>query len=124
MSSPTREIIVTIGRAAKLSCPSHTYTYPREVIWGNAPRVGQPRLLTSNRRRFLLSNGDYFFTYITKEDESEINNQLDGVSCFLYHNGPYVQSVRFKLNGANSMKIFIFLFGFYCMSKNMASWVR
>lgn len=91
-----------IGKAFQLPCPSYTYSYPRNVLWGNAPTSGQPRLLSENQRRFKLSNGDLFFTNVEFGDINEINVQLGGVSCFLYHNGPYKQSVRHKINNAGS----------------------
>ncbi|XP_057302319.1 contactin-2-like [Hydractinia symbiolongicarpus] len=102
LTDPEKKEEVIIGKAFQLPCPSYTYSYPRNVLWGNAPTSGQPRLLSENQRRFKLSNGDLFFTNVEFGDINEINVQLGGVSCFLYHNGPFKQSVRHKLTNAGT----------------------
>lgn len=86
---------VVIGRPFVLQCPSVTYTNPNNVLWGNVQE--NQVLLRSTRRRYILSNGDFLFTYIDRGDVNEINQQMGGVSCIYYHIGFFVQSVRYQL---------------------------
>ena len=86
---------IVIGRSIILECPSISYTSPKNILWGNVPQSGQPVLLTENRRRYKLSNGNLLFTHVTSNDLKEVNDRLGGISCIIYHNGPYVQSVRY-----------------------------
>lgn len=92
--TPIRKDVV-IGRSIILECPTISYTFPRNILWGNVPQSGQPVLLTENRRRYKLSNGNLLFTHVTSNDLVEVNDRLGGISCIFYHNGPYVQSVRY-----------------------------
>ena len=94
---PPQFIDVTIGRPVEIQCPAHTFTYPASFIWGSIPASGVPIVLHTVHKRFVLSNGNLFYSYMEDSDLNEINNKLSGVSCILYILGKYRPSVKIRL---------------------------
>ncbi len=105
---PSYSIDATVGRPMEIRCPPHTYTYPRHILWGDIRAAGRPTVLHPNRKRFVLSNGNLFYSYLEDNDVNEINNQLAGVSCILYILGKYRPSVKLKLRKQGSKCLFHF----------------
>eukprot|EP00794_Sanderia_malayensis_P006113 gene6113-6817_t len=94
---PSYAIDVTVGRPVEIRCPPHTYTHPRHTLWGDIRATGTPVVLHPNQKRFILSNGNLFYSYLEDSDINEINTKLGGVSCILYILGKYRPSVKMTL---------------------------
>ena len=61
-----------------------------------------------------MSNGDFLFTTLKQADVNEINEQLNGVSCILYHNGLYEQAVKYRFKVVASK----FVVNNFCIEEN------
>ena len=94
---PAKFVDVTVGRPVELRCPPRTFTYPTNFLWGDIPLSGRPRVLHTTAKRYVLSNGNLFYSYLEDSDITEINNKLGGVSCILYILGKYRPSVKLRL---------------------------
>jgi len=106
---PTKFIDVTVGRPVEIRCPPYTYTYPKSFIWGSIPTSGIPIVLHTTQKRFVLSNGNLFYSYIEDSDLTEINVKLKGASCILYILGKYRASVKIQLRKQGGMWYLVFL---------------
>ncbi|XP_066927264.1 contactin-5-like [Clytia hemisphaerica] len=94
--TPIRKDVV-IGRSFVLQCPKLSYNFPQNILWGTVPQNGKPILLADTKERYRMSNGDLLFTHVTEQDLKDVNDLIGGISCINYHNGLYVQSVKFNL---------------------------
>eukprot|EP00795_Rhopilema_esculentum_P002111 gene2111-17691_t len=94
---PVKVVDVTVGRPVELRCPPHSFTSPANFLWGSIPKAGTPVILHATSRRYVLSNGNLFYSYLEESDITEINDKLGGVSCILYILGKYRPSVKFRL---------------------------
>ena len=106
---PVKFVDVTVGRPVEIRCPPYTYTHPANFLWGSIPASGAPVVLHTTGRRYVLSNGNLFYSFMEDSDLTEVNTRLSGVSCILYILGKYRPSVKiqFRKQGGKGCNLFL-----------------
>ena len=107
----SRNHAITLYKETKISCPTHSYTFPSIIEWGSVPSADNPRArivrIPISNRVFYGNDGSLNFANVLPGDIELINNDYRGIQCLLSVGLGTRASNRFQLRQDNDFSMCI-----------------
>ena len=92
---------VTLGRKKVIKCPPRGKGFGVSYDWGKFSSLDGFKSLGTTENRFITSQGDLIFSYITQQDIDDVSN-IGGLQCRMQAGKNYYDSHTIRLNKVGS----------------------